>query len=320
MTESIDSGNSDLLNSSSTAGNSARLPAPYLLRSPKTSPTAFIFAAPHSGRYYPDTMIKAARLSTHTLRLSEDAFVDRLFEAVPDAGASLLVATYARAFLDLNRAENELDASMFTPPLDERNFDLSHRVKAGLGIIPKLIAEGLPIYRAPLPAREALRRIEDIYQPYHQKLQALLDARKRQFGRAILIDCHSMPSESKTGRKPGRNSGPDIVLGDNWGSACDRDLTALAEELLIRAGFSVRRNVPYSGGFSTQHYGKPGIGIHALQIEINRAIYMDEAAIEPLACFEDIRSRLGSFVENLILRYGKQLPLPRQSGLPQAAE
>ncbi|SDD86615.1 N-formylglutamate amidohydrolase [Kordiimonas lacus] len=298
-----------------TSRKKVERPAPFLCRSAPT-PGPFIFALPHSGRFYPQAMRSATHLSDHTLRLSEDAFVDKLFDHAPQNGATLLVATHARAYLDLNRDEMELDPSMFSPTLDEGLVHETHRVKAGLGIIPKLVAENVPIYTEKLPAREAFYRIGAVYKPYHDKLAALISARKKQFGYAALIDCHSMPSEQKTGR----HQGPDIVLGDNWGSACSRDLTSIAEELLIRTGFRVRRNVPYSGGFTTQHYGNPNQGRHALQIEINRAIYMNENKIEPLPEFEEIREKLQWFSQNLISRFIDMQKGHVKAALPRAAE
>lgn len=294
-------------------------PAPFICTSPKT-PTPFLFAVPHSGRHYPDAMRRTTRLTDHTLRLSEDAFVDKLFAHVPDQGATLLVATHARAYLDLNRAADELDRAMFTPPLEGMELNETHRVKAGLGLIPKVVAENVPIYGGQLPAREALYRTEQVYHPYHNKLQDLIRARQAQFGHAILIDCHSMPSEAHSVRRRTRSTGPDIVLGDNWGSACARELTSLAEELAICAGFSVRRNVPYSGGFTTQHYGDPNTGVHALQIEISRGIYMDENTLEPLDCFMEVQEKFRSFSENLIERCSAHIRRRNESDMPRAAE
>jgi N-formylglutamate amidohydrolase len=295
-------------------------PPPFLVKAATGAVSPFVFAVPHSGRHYPASMRRIARLSDHALRLSEDAYVDELMAGARAAGASLLVATHARAYLDLNRGEAELDPAMFTPALDEGDTNQTHRVRAGLGIIPRLVAEGLSIYDRPLPAREAFHRIETVYRPYHQQLDSLLAVRQRHFGQSVLIDCHSMPSEARQGRKRTRASGPDIVLGDNWGAACARELTALAEELLLRAGFSVRRNVPYSGGFTTQHYGNPGKGLHALQIEINRAIYMDERSLEPLPHFAEVRDRFTWFAAELIAQAGRALPRLGAAPMPRAAE
>jgi len=285
---------------------------PYLARTSVGVGSPFVFAAPHSGRFYPDDFTAIAALGNTALRRSEDAYVDRLFEGVTEFGGTQLIATYARAYLDLNRAANELDATMFTPALNSANLDETHRVKAGLGLIPTIISENVPIYSSKLPAREAAKRTARVHTPYHSKLKALLAEKKARYGKAYLIDCHSMPSEG--GRR--RRRGPDIVLGDSWGSSCARELTSLAEELFLNAGFTVRRNVPYSGGFSTLHYGKPEENIEALQIEISRAIYMDETAIAPLPEFEEVRSRLLSVARDLISRtkgWG-------QTSLPSAAE
>lgn len=295
-------------------------PPPFLVKTSTGAPSPFVFAAPHSGRHYPAAMKAVTTLTDHALRMSEDAFVDDLFADARKHGACLIVATHARAYLDLNRGENELDSSMFDPALDEASLDPTHRVKAGLGIIPRLVAEGLPIYKKTLPAREAERRIGAVYRPYHTQLRGLLEARQKHFGQAILIDCHSMPSEAKQNRRRLRPTGPDIVLGDNWGGACARELTSLAEELLIRAGFKVRRNVPYSGGFSTQHYGNPNKGRHALQIEINRAIYMNEQSVTPLPEFDEIKEKLSLFSKRLIAEIPRALPQLRDASLPRAAE
>lgn len=304
----------------SEASQAGETPPPFLVKTSTGTPSPFVFAAPHSGRHYPSSMRSATGLTDHALRMSEDAFVDELFSDARQHGACLMVATYARAYLDLNRSENELDADMFHPALDESRLEPSHRVKAGLGIIPRLVAEGLPIYRGPLPAREAPYRIETVYRPYHGQLRNLLEARQKHFGQAVLVDCHSMPSEAKQSRRRLRTVGPDIVLGDNWGNACARELTSLAEELLIRAGFKVRRNVPYSGGFSTQHYGNPNQGRHALQIEINRAIYMNEQTLAPHETFTEIREKLSWFSRKLIAEAPRALPQLNQIDLPRAAE
>jgi N-formylglutamate amidohydrolase len=277
-------------------------PPPYLVKKPSSAMSPFVFAAPHSGRFYPADFEARSRLAPSALKKSEDAFVDELFASVTDFGGTQLVATHARAFLDLNRADNELDPSLFTPELDSQDLNISHRVKAGLGLIPGVIAEGVNIYSNRLPAREADKRRDAIHRPYHSKLKSLLDERKTRYGRAYLIDCHSMPSEG--GKKKRR--GPDIVLGDSWGSACSRELTSLAEELFIGAGFNVRRNVPYSGGYSTVHYGNPAEGIEALQIEINRAIYMDEETQRPLPEFDDIAASLIEASKELVSKTMKR--------------
>ena len=292
-------------------------PPPYVLYEPKTGLSPFVFAVPHSGRFYPPDFVSRAKQKGPALRRSEDAFVDDLFKRVPDFGGSLLVATHARAYLDLNRAGNELDPAMFTPRLEPNSVNLSQRVKAGLGLIPGFVAEGKPLYSGPLPAREAEKRRSEIHTPYHACLKKLLEQRRERFGVAYLIDCHSMPSEAGSRR---RGSAPHIVLGDSWGSACDRDITSLAEELFIGAGFQVRRNVPYSGGYTTVHYGKPRTNIHALQIEINRAVYMNEAKHEPLAEFGSVHEAITRVSQQLIETTVRRLATKTGSSIPRAAE
>ena len=276
-------------------------PPPFLSRAAKGQASAFIFAVPHSGRYYPDDLKSRAALSEKALRQSEDAYVDLLFEHVPEQNAALLVATHARAYLDLNRAANELDPNLFTPRLADSDVDVTYRVQAGLGIIPQFVAENTPIYSELLPAREAAKRIGDIHQPYHQRLTSLIDSCKKDHGFTFLVDCHSMPSDNKLPKRGRSNKSPDIILGDCWGTACMRGMTDVAEQLFLSAGFSVRRNVPYSGGYSTAFYGCPEKNIHALQIEINRDLYMDEATLQPLPVFGEIKEKLADITQSFII-------------------
>lgn len=275
--------------------------SPLALRLPTLVTSPFVFAAPHSGRHYPATFKAASVLCDRQLRLSEDAFVDELFEGVVAEGATQLVATHARAYVDLNRAENELDPSMFLGEIGAYEVELNNRVKAGLGVVPRVIGEGMAIYQGPIPIREAFKRIEAVYRPYHDALSDLLAKRREEFGNAVLIDCHSMPSGPELGRR--RQSQPDIVLGDCWGTSCSRELTSLAERLFLAAGFKVRRNIPYAGGFATKNYGVPGRAHHALQIEINRSVYMDEARVEPNSAFSDVQARLREISAALIREF-----------------
>jgi N-formylglutamate amidohydrolase len=289
-------------------------PKAFIERLPPLVQSPMVFAAPHSGRHYPESFRSAANLNEHDLRLSEDAFVDQLFEPVTQRGATQIVATHARAYVDLNRAANELDSRMFAGSINDLTPENNSRVKAGLGVIPRIIGEGMPIYNGRLPAREAFSRLERVYIPYHKMLTSLLADRRKRFGAAVLIDCHSMPSGPEI--KRGRKGQPDIILGDCWGSACAPELINLTERLFSAEGFGVRRNAPYAGGFATRHYGKPEHGIHALQIEINRSIYMDETRILKLDTFEDVQKRINKVAGSLI----NQLSLPGNSWVPKAAE
>ena len=240
-----------------------------------------VFSSPHSGRAYPETFLAASRLDAQAIRRSEDCFVDELFAQVPHHGAPLLKALFPRAFVDPNREPYELDPAMFIEKLPAFVKKRSPRVAAGLGTIARVVASGAEIYSCKLSFAEARERIERFYQPYHAALEDLISQTHEKFGVCILIDCHSMPSiGGPMENDAGRRRQVDFILGDAHGRACTRSLTGLVEETLHEMGYTVVRNAPYSGGFITRNYGQPERGVHALQIEINRALYMDEAAIE----------------------------------------
>ncbi|WP_436639121.1 N-formylglutamate amidohydrolase [Microbaculum sp. FT89] len=233
----------------------------------------FVFNSPHSGRHYPRTFLKASKLDTMTLRRSEDTFVEELFSGVVDFGAPLMHARFPRAFVDVNREAYELDPTMFDGRLPSFANTRSMRVAGGLGTIARIVADGAEIYSTPISVAEGLDRIERYYKPYHRDLRSLVDQALNRFGTAIVIDCHSMPSSRITRENRRR---PDFVLGDRYGTSCTSILTDVAQETLQRLGYTVARNKPYAGGFITETYGSPGDGQHALQIEINRSLYMDE--------------------------------------------
>jgi len=296
-------------------------PAPYDVELPITQTRAFVFNSPHSGRYYPERLLRMSRLDAVDLRRSEDFFVDMLFEEAPGAGAPLLKATYPRVYIDLNREPYELDPGMFTDPLPPYANRDSERVYSGFGSIPRVVAFEMDIYKTKLRFTKEQSRIENIHKPYHRTLRDLLAKTRKMFGWAALIDCHSMPSNRQVsmlslGRLVGRDdaeasSNPDIVLGDRYGGSCDPALTALIEETFRKMGYSVARNNPYAGGYCTKHYGKPLNDIHAIQIEINRALYMDEVNLEPkVPAFERLTRHLGDLVDELSgLNLGEERPL-----------
>ncbi len=252
---------------------------PFALRRPARQTIPVIFASPHSGIDYPAEFLATARLDPVSLRRSEDAFVDELFAAAPDAGAPLLSALFPRAFVDPNREPLELDPQMFEDPLPpEANTD-SPRVAAGLGMIARVIASGEEIYGRKLKVAEAIRRLEGYYRPYHSMLAELIGETRRRFGVCVLIDCHSMPSVGGPMERDAGRGRVDIVLGDCRGTACAPALTERVEAAFRQMGYGVARNNPYSGGYVTQFYGRPADKVHALQIEINRALYMDEIGL-----------------------------------------
>jgi N-formylglutamate amidohydrolase len=263
----------------------------------QTSP--LVLSSPHSGHDYPAEFVAGSRLDSLSLRLSEDMFVDEIFAAAPDFGAPLLKALFPRAYCDVNREPYELDPSMFADDLPAFANTTSPRVAGGLGTIARVVSNGAEIYPAKLRFAEAERRIEQCWRPYHHALGELLADTQCRFGAAILIDCHSMPSiGGPMDRDPGRYR-PDIVLGDRHGRSCAPLLIDTAERALKDAGLNVVRNVPYAGGYTTQHYGRPGAGIHGLQIEINRAIYVDERRVERHTGFAAIVNHVSRLIATL---------------------
>ncbi|HYL48976.1 MAG TPA: N-formylglutamate amidohydrolase [Stellaceae bacterium] len=239
-----------------------------------------VLASPHSGADYPVDFLAASRLDALTLRRSEDSFVDEIFGAAPALGAPLLRARFPRAYIDVNREPFELDPTMFEDPLP--NFVNSHspRVRVGLGTIARVVASGEEIYARKLKFSDAAQRIETLYRPYHRMLKQLLDATQERYGFSILLDCHSMPSASCDRDRRDRSPRADMVLGDCHGTSCHPVITEAAHNVLNAKGYSTALNTPYAGGFTTAHYGRPAAGNHCLQIEINRALYMDEQTFE----------------------------------------
>ena len=281
---------------------------PYVVVEPAGQTAPFVFNVPHAGAVYPASFLAESRLDAMALRRSEDAFVDELFAAAPDLGAPLMAARFPRAYLDLNREPYELDSRMFDGRLPAFANTRSMRVAGGLGTIPRFVADGQEIYGARLPVEEALRRIEWLYKPYHRILRQLVRRTAEAFGHAILIDCHSMPSSSVS-RDEGAKA--DIVLGDRYGTSCAVVVIDLVEAAMRRRGYTVVRNKPYAGGFITEHYGEPALGRHALQIEINRAIYMDERTLQKRPGFAALANDMSEVFAQVIADLSDDM-MPRQ--------
>lgn len=271
----------------------------WSISAPVEQTAPLVFASPHSGQNYPAELLLTSALDVAALRRSEDAFVDRLYAAVPDYGALLLKNHYPRVFLDCNREPYELDQAMFAAALPDYVNSRSPRVAAGLGTIARVTATGEAIYRDRLNPGAALARIREYYFPYHEALKSLIEQTQVRFGVCLLIDCHSMPSVGGPMDSDPGTRRVDIVLGDCFGTSCAPAVTAFAERALSDLGYSVRRNVPYAGGFTTRNYGRPREGVHALQIEINRALYMDEQRIAALPTFDAVASRIGLLIKAL---------------------
>ena len=274
---------------------------PWQLLAPAKQTAPVVFASPHSGRDYPPEFIAASRLNVVSLRGSEDAFIDEIFAAAPDFGAPLLCARFPRAYVDANREAFELDPAMFTDPLPDYVNTRSPRIAAGLGTIARVVTDGEDIYHEPLRFEDALGRIEALYRPYHKALQGLLQATQERFGGCLLVDCHSMPSGQlapELGAGDG-NKPADIVLGDCFGTSSAPAVTDIAKAALEASGFTVALNKPYAGGFTTHHYGRPREGVHVLQVEINRALYMDEKLVRRGPGLPALKCRLGPLMRAL---------------------
>ena len=276
---------------------------------PAAQSSCVVFASPHSGRDYTWSFMRKTVLNEHAIRSSEDAFVDQLFECVPEYGATFLKAGAPRAFVDLNRARDELDQALIE---GVRRIRHNPRVASGLGVIPRVVANGRAIYRGKMSLHEAHERITDYWEPYHDKLQGLLDLAHARHGQTVLIDCHSMPHEAMDGVMRAGMRRPDVVLGDRFGAAASGDVVDRIEAAFAAAGFVVTRNAPFAGAYITQAYGKPAIGQHAVQVEIDRSLYMNEKLIRPNGDFEAVQAALRAVV--------KEVALIGQGRIPLAAE
>ncbi len=273
--------------------------APFDIVAPAVQTTPLVFVSAHSGTNYDPAFVAASRLDLLTLRRSEDSFVDELFADAPTYGAPLLRAHFPRVFLDPNREPWELDPAMFEDELPSFVNTSSLRVAGGLGTIARVVTNGAEVYRDKLKFSEAERRVRTLYIPFHEAIQDMLAVTVERFGTALLIDCHSMPSVGgPMDRDPGHERA-DVVLGDRYGTSCAKAVIDAAEETLERAGYRVARNDPYAGGFTTRNYGRPEAGIHALQIEIKRSLYMDEARIVRASGMSRLRDNLASMIETL---------------------
>lgn len=263
-----------------------------------------IFASPHSGRDYAAAFLRQAVLDRQAIRSSEDAFVDRLFDMAPGLGAALLSARAPRAYIDLNRAADELD-----PAVIEGIQRAPHnpRVSSGLGVIPRVVAGGRAIYRGKLTLAEAEDRIVRFWHPYHHALAALIEDTRKTFGTAVLIDCHSMPHEAIEAHTRAGQPRPEVVLGDRFGVAAGREVMDHVEAAFAGAGLRVVRNAPFAGAYVAQAYGRPSRGVHVVQVEIDRALYMDEVRVEPSADFDSFRAKIADVVTELVQPHGAAL-------------
>ena len=278
----------------------------YDLFLPEVRRGGVVFSSPHSGRDYPRAFLAASVLDRQTIRSSEDAFVDQLFSAAPRLGAPLLCARAPRAYVDLNRSADEFDPALIA---DVAPGGHNPRVSSGLGVIPRVVANGRAIYRGKIPAAEAEARIARHWEPYHARLRALLEESRAAFGAAVLVDCHSMPHEAIEHHGRGGRAHPDVVLGDRFGAAAAAAVVERIEAAFAAEGLRVVRNAPFAGAYIAQAYGRPSRGQHVVQVEIDRALYMDEATIRPNRNFAALQDLLGRVIGEIIGRENCELPL-----------
>jgi N-formylglutamate amidohydrolase len=281
----------------------------FRLAHPDELLTPVVVASPHSGRFYPPAFLSASVLDEAGVRSSEDAFMDLLVAAAPRLGAPLLVAEYPRAWLDLNRGPDELDPSVIEGVL---RVTQTPRISSGLGVIPRVVANGRAIYRGKITRAEAEARIAQVWRPYHAALEGLMTAAHSAFGEAVLLDFHSMPHEAlDTVARPGRPR-PQVVLGDRFGASAGTEILDALEDGFLREGLSVIRNAPFAGAFVTQHYGRPSRGWHAVQVEIDRALYMDERRLRPTEDFDSLREAITRVIARVIVARPGRVPLAAQ--------
>lgn len=271
-------------------------PDACLLRAPKQQAAPVVFSSPHSGSYYPESFLRNSCLDSHAIRSSEDAFVDRLFDAAPRLGAPLLCARYPRAYVDLNRAADELDPDLIAG-LPSRHGNT--RVASGLGVIPRVVARGRLIYEYKIQMAEAKRRLEMIWHPYHRCLRGLMDETCARFGKALLLDCHSMPHD--TVMSHARDRRPEIVLGDRVGTTASAEMMEMTAACFRAEGFSVARNSPFAGVYICKTYGAPARQRHAIQIEIDRSLYMNEKDITPRGNFSAVQQAITAVIRRIII-------------------
>ncbi|MGI9523083.1 MAG: N-formylglutamate amidohydrolase [Hyphomicrobiaceae bacterium] len=284
----------------------AELSPPFDVERPTRQTSPVVFCSPHSGRIYPRTFLEESQLDPLALRRSEDCYVDELLASVPAFGAPLLAARFPRAYLDVNREPYELDPELFDEPLPEFANAQTMRVVGGLGTIARIVAENEQIYSGPISLDSAYARIDHLYKPFHATLRDLLEQTRAQFGYAILIDCHSMPSASTNYPAAVR---PAFVIGDRYGTSCGARITRSLRDILRLQGHHAQLNRPYAGGFITEYYGRPNHAIHAVQIEINRGLYLNEGSLARSEAFCRFLQIMTEIIERIVV----QLPAAVES-------
>ncbi len=275
-------------------------PAVNVLR-PAAPLSGVIVSSPHSGRAYPKSFIDRSTLNEIDLRRNEDAFIDDLFAPAALLGAPVLAARFPRCYVDVNRAPDELS------PEWKNGKASSSRAAAGLGVIPTMMNQHTQIYKKPLSPRNVRARMTRLYHPYHEALQDLITEAAGTFGPVLLLDCHSMPGFAPMGSRR-----PDIILGDRFGVSCHADTIRKVEIAFERRGYAVARNYPYAGGYITRHYGKPHLGIQALQIEINRDLYLNPVTMKKKRGYDELAENLKGIIGEVIKGHAQDVLMAAQ--------
>ena len=255
---------------------------------PVSLTSGVVFALPHSGRDYGVSFLNQSILDKISIRSSEDAFLDQLIDGIEKYGAPKIVANAPRAFIDLNRSTDELDPALIS---GIKNNIRNPRISSGLGVIPRVVSHGREIYRGKLSLEQAQSRIEYYWKPYHKDLANLLKRAQSIYGQSLLIDMHSMPHEAVSTQSSFIRA-PEIIVGDRFGMSSDPEFTNLIVSILKQHGFRVAKNTPFAGAFITKHHGKIKERTHAIQLEIDRSLYMDEERISPNSGFKKLKSKL----------------------------
>ena len=274
----------------------AHMPVAVEIVEPDHATSKVVFASPHSGRVYPADFLAIAQVSEPVLRSSEDAFVDLLLQSAPEFGAPLISSQVPRAYVDFNRAAEELDPALIQ---GAPRAGLNPRIASGLGVVARVVSNGRAIYRGKIPLSDAQGRIDHYWHPYHRALSALLERQHGRFGQVLLCDFHSMPHEALNGHVTRGAQRPQIIIGDRWGASCNPEIVEQIEAVLRKTGLAVARNAPFAGAYIAQRYGQPSVGMNAVQIEIDRALYLDEAQITPSADFEAFQALMRDVVRDL---------------------
>ena len=262
---------------------------PFICHKPRAGCSPIIFNSPHSGRYYSKSFLSQSVLSLDKIRLSEDFYVDSLLKPVVEFGSVLLEACFPRSFVDVNRSSTELDRKLIT---NAKESLTNARTLAGLGVIPRIVGSGLEIYKTKISSSEVDSRLNNYYFPYHNKLKQVVDNSVNAFGFAILLDFHSMPNSCINQSRNNKSLVPQVVLGNCFGTSCDEKLSEKVFDIFSTSGFRVEMNNPFSGGFITKNYGVPKENAHAIQVEIDRSLYMDEANYTLHSGYSELKKKL----------------------------